>query len=143
MRWIPQNVQQNIHDILNKINLHVKPGENIAIVGPSGGGKSTLCHLVPRFYNVTEGKITLDGVDTMDITLNSLRRNIGIVSQTVFLFDGTVRDNIAYGTEGASEEEIIAAANAEGNHIPDACCEYILPLIEGEAYPKYERGLPK
>ena len=121
--------------VISDLSLTVKAGETLALVGPSGGGKSTLCHLVPRFYNVTEGKITLDGVDTMDITLHSLRKNIGIVSQTVFLFDGTVRENIAYGSEGATDEEIIAAARKANIH------EYISTLENGYDTRVGERGV--
>ncbi len=96
--------------VLSHMNLSVKPGQTLALVGPSGGGKTTVCHLIPRFYNVNEGKITLDGVDVMDIRLSSLRSAIGIVSQNIFLFDGSIRDNIAYGTPGATDEEVVAAA---------------------------------
>ena len=102
--------------VISSLNLEVGAGKTLALVGPSGGGKSTLCNLIPRFYNVTEGKITLDGVDTQEISLKSLRKNIGIVSQTVFLFDGTVRDNIAYGAGEVSDEEIIEAAKKANIH---------------------------
>lgn len=121
--------------VISDLSLTVKAGETLALVGPSGGGKSTLCHLVPRFYNVTEGKITLDGVDTMDITLHSLRKNIGIVSQTVFLFDGTVRENIAYGSENATDEEIVEAAKKANIH------EYISTLENGYDTKVGERGV--
>ena len=123
------------HMVISDLSLRVQAGKTLALVGPSGGGKSTLCHLVPRFYNITEGKITLDGIDTKDITLNSLRRNIGIVSQTVFLFDGTVRDNIAYGSEGATEEQIIDAAKKANIH------EYITTLDDGYDTRVGERGV--
>lgn len=96
--------------VLNKVNLSVKAGETVALVGPSGGGKTTLCSLLPRFYDTTDGSITIDGIDVKDITLHSLRSNIGIVQQDVFLFDGTIRENIAYGKLGASENEIWEAA---------------------------------
>lgn len=96
--------------VLNKVNLSVKAGETVALVGPSGGGKTTLCSLLPRFYDTTDGSITIDGIDVKDITLHSLRSNIGIVQQDVFLFDGTIRENIAYGKLGASEDEIWEAA---------------------------------
>ena len=121
--------------VISDLSLTVKAGETLALVGPSGGGKSTLCHLVPRFYNVTEGKITLDGVDTKDITLHSLRKNIGIVSQTVFLFDGTVRENIAYGSENATDAEIIEAAKKANIH------EYISTLENGYDTRVGERGV--
>ena len=82
--------------VISNLDLSVKAGETLALVGPSGGGKSTLCNLIPRFYNITCGRILLDGVDLRDIKLNSLRSNVGIVSQNIFLFDGTVKENIAY-----------------------------------------------
>ena len=95
--------------VISNLNLKLDAGKTLALVGPSGGGKSTLCHLLPRFYNVTSGEITIDGNSICDVTLRSLRKNIGIVSQTVFLFDGTVRENIAYGTDNATDEEILEA----------------------------------
>ena len=121
--------------VISSLDLEIKAGRTLALVGPSGGGKSTLCNLIPRFYNVTEGKITLDGIDTNDITLHSLRKNIGIVSQTVFLFDGTVRENIAYGAEGATDEEIIAAAKKANIH------DYISTLEDGYDTEVGERGV--
>ncbi len=96
--------------ILNGIDLHVSPGETVAFVGPSGAGKTTLCSLLPRFYEVEGGRITVDGIDIRDMTLASLRRNIGIVQQDVFLFAGTIRENIAYGRLDASDAEIMEAA---------------------------------
>ena len=96
--------------ILHDINLHVQPGETIAIVGPSGGGKTTLCQLLPRFYDVQSGSIRVDGLDIRQITQHSLRQNIGIVQQDVFLFADTVLENIRYGKPDASMEEIIDAA---------------------------------
>lgn len=121
--------------VLDNINIDVKKGESIALVGPSGGGKTTLCSLIPRFYDVTDGKVTLDGVDVRDISLDSLRKNIGVVQQDVYLFNGTVRENIAYGKENPTEEEIITAAKLAGAH------EFILGLSEG--YDTYvgERGV--
>ncbi len=96
--------------ILNNINLSIRSGETVALVGPSGAGKTTICSLLPRFYDIQEGKITIDGVDTKKIKLDSLRSQIGIVQQDVFLFDGTIRENIAYGKLDATEEEIWEAA---------------------------------
>ncbi|WP_270938370.1 ABC transporter ATP-binding protein [Falsiroseomonas oryzae] len=96
--------------VLNGIDLAVAPGETVALVGPSGAGKTTLCALVPRFYEVEDGRITLDGHDIRDLTLESLRRQIGIVPQDVFLFAGTIRENIAYGRLGATDAEILEAA---------------------------------
>ena len=95
---------------LHQINLKVRPGETVALVGPSGAGKSTICSLLPRFYEVNEGSIKIDGVDIRDFKLQSLRSHIGIVQQDVFLFDGTIRENIAYGDLNASEEDIWYAA---------------------------------
>ena len=97
-------------DVLSHLSLHIPEGQMLALVGPSGGGKSTLCHLIPRFYDITAGEILLDGVNIRDIPLSFLRKNIGMVSQNVFLFDGTVRDNIAYGAPDATDEEIAEAA---------------------------------
>jgi ATP-binding cassette subfamily B protein len=96
--------------VLRGINLEIQPGETVAFVGPSGAGKTTLCSLLPRFYELNAGRITIDGINIGDMTLASLRRNIGIVQQDVFLFAGTVRENIAYGRLDASEEEIVEAA---------------------------------
>ena len=97
-------------DVLSRVSLHIKPGETVAVVGPSGGGKTTLCQLIPRFYDVTDGAIKVDGQDVRSVTQSSLHKNIGIVQQDVFLFAGTVYDNILYGRPDATEEEIIAAA---------------------------------
>ncbi len=97
-------------EVLNDISVKIPAGKTVAFVGASGGGKTTVCHLLPRFYDITFGKITIDGIDIRDITLSSLRKNIGIVQQDVFLFTGTIYDNIAYGSENKSREEIINAA---------------------------------
>lgn len=97
-------------DILRGINLDIKAGETVAFVGPSGAGKTTLCSLLPRFYDVTSGSISIDGIDIRKMKLSSLRSQIGIVQQDVFLFGGTVRENIAYGRLGATEAEIKSAA---------------------------------
>ena len=97
-------------DVLSHISLHIRPGETVAVVGPSGGGKSTLCQLIPRFYDVTEGAILVDGHDVRTVTQRSLRENIGVVQQDVFLFAGTVYDNILYGRPDATEEEVHEAA---------------------------------
>ena len=124
------------HNIVFKgLNLHIKEGEKVAIVGPSGGGKTTLCNLIPRFYDVTEGTILLDGTDIKKYTLKSLRENIGMVQQDVYLFSGTVLENIAYGKPNADKEEIIEAAKRAGAH------EFIMHLKHG--YDTYvgERGV--
>lgn len=96
--------------VLNHVNLSIQPGETVAFVGQSGSGKTTLCNLLPRFYEVTNGRVTIDNQDIRDMTLASLRNQIGIVQQDVFLFPGSIRENIAYGRLDASDEEIIAAA---------------------------------
>ena len=96
--------------VIDHMNLSIKPGETIALVGPSGGGKSTTCSLLPRFYDVASGSITIDGQDVRDVTQESLRRAIGLVQQDVYLFDGTIGENIAYGRPGASADEIAEAA---------------------------------
>ncbi len=122
-------------EVLSRINIQVKKGENIAIVGPSGGGKTTLCNLLPRFYELDGGTITIDGTSVRDITLKSLRDHIGIVQQDVYLFGGTVRENIIYGCPNATQEEIVEAAKNAGAH------EFISQLPDG--YDTYigERGL--
>ena len=102
------------NEVLTGLNLSIKPGENLAIVGASGGGKTTLCNLIPRFYDITGGRIEIDGQDIKDVTLKSLRDAIGIVQQDVYLFSGTVRENIAYGRPGATDEEIMNAAVLAG-----------------------------
>jgi len=128
------NYNQN-RSILENINLGIAKGENIAIVGPSGGGKTTLCNLIPRFYEVEKGSITIDGIDIRNFTQQSLRKNIGIVQQDVFLFSGSVRENIAYGKLNTSDEEIISAAKDASAH------EFIMSLENG--YDTYigERGV--
>ena len=97
-------------DVLHGVSLHITPGETVAIVGPSGGGKTTLCQLIPRFYDVTEGSICIDGQDVRDVTQRSIHENIGIVQQEVFLFADTIFENIRYGKPDATQEEVIEAA---------------------------------
>ena len=123
------------NQVFAHLNLHIKPGEKVAIVGPSGGGKTTLCNLIPRFYDVTEGEITLDGKNIKDYTLKSLRASIGMVQQDVYLFSGTVYENISYGKPTANREEVIEAAKRAGAH------EFIEELKDG--YDTYigERGV--
>lgn len=96
--------------VLSQVSIHIPAGKSVALVGPSGGGKTTICSLLPRFYDVTVGKVTIDGKDVRDLTLKSLRNQIGMVQQDVYLFDGTIRENIAYGKPDATDEEIKEAA---------------------------------
>jgi ATP-binding cassette, subfamily B, bacterial len=116
--------------VLEHINLHIKAGETLALVGPSGGGKTTLCSLIPRFYDVASGQILIDGHDVRDVTLKSLRSAIGIVQQDVYMFSGSIRDNIAYGKPDATDEEILRAAKSAGIHdfvcsLPDGYDTYV------------------
>lgn len=116
--------------VFNNLNLEVKPGEKVAIVGPSGGGKTTLCNLIPRFYDIDSGTISIDGKNVKDFTLKSLRKSIGIVQQEVYLFSGTVYDNIVYGNLNASREQVIEAAKLAGadefiNNLKDGYDTYI------------------
>lgn len=122
-------------EVLSNIELHVKSGQNIALVGPSGSGKTTLCHLIPRFYDVTSGRICIDGQDIKTLTLHSLRTQIGVVQQDVYLFSGTVLENILYGRPNAKKEEVILAAKQAGAH------HFIMELPKG--YDTYvgERGV--
>lgn len=121
--------------VLHHMNLQIRPGEKLAVVGPSGGGKTTLCNLIPRFYDVTDGSILIDGQNIAKVTQKSLRKHIGIVQQDVYLFSGTVAENISYGRMGATREEIIEAAKLAGAH------EFIMELAKG--YDTYvgERGV--
>lgn len=111
--------------VIDDVNLHIKAGEKIALVGPSGSGKTTLCSLLSRFYDVTNGSIRIDGQNIKDVTLKSLRSNIGLVQQDVYLFTGTIEQNIAYGRPGASHEEIVKAAKKANIH------DFIMSLPEG------------
>lgn len=134
-----ENVSFHYHDdntnVLTNINLDIKKGDSVALVGPSGGGKTTLCNLIPRFYDTTEGSIYIDGTDIRDVTLSSLRNSIGVVQQDVYLFSGTVYDNISYGLPGADRDAVIEAAKRAGAH------EFISALPDG--YDTYvgERGV--
>ena len=121
--------------VLENIDLSIPAGETVAFVGPSGAGKTTICSLIPRFYDVDEGEIAIDGIPIQDMTLHSLRHQIGIVQQDVFLFTGTIRENIAYGDLQASDEEIVAAAHKA--HLED----FIASLPEGYETQIGERGL--
>ena len=121
--------------VIHDLSLRIAPGKTVALVGPSGGGKTTICNLIPRFYEADAGVISIDGIDIRDLTRESLRRNIGIVAQDVFLFNGTIRENIAYGNLDATEEEIIEAAKKA--HIHD----YIMTLDHGYETGVGERGV--
>ncbi len=122
-------------EVLTHFSMQVQPGQRVALVGPSGGGKTTISALIPRFYQVQQGRVCIDGQDIQDLTLKSLRNNIGIVQQDVYLFSGSVKENIAYGKPNATQEEIIEAAKSAGAH------EFILSLPQG--YDTYvgERGV--
>lgn len=121
--------------ILDKLNLEVKQGQSVALVGPSGGGKTTICNLIPRFYDVTEGAVEMDGIDVRKLDMKLLRQNIGIVQQDVYLFSGTIFENIAYGRPGATEAEVIEAAKQAGAH------EFIMSTPHGYQTYVGERGV--
>lgn len=123
------------HSILSNINIKIAAGKNVALVGPSGGGKSTFCSLITRFYDIDEGKITIDGIDIRDIKLKSLRNSIGIVQQDVYMFGGSIGENIAYGKPDATQDEIVQAAKEANIH------DFIMSLEKG--YDTYvgERGV--
>jgi ATP-binding cassette subfamily B protein len=124
-----------VNMVLKNINLDVSPGETVAILGGTGSGKTTLINLIPRFYDVTEGRILIDGIDIRDVTVESLRRQIGIVTQETFLFSASLRDNIAYGNPEATDHEIMEAAKAA--HIHD----FIMSLPDGYDTIIGERGV--
>ncbi len=122
-------------DVLRGINLHIDSGKTVALVGPSGGGKTTVCNLIPNFYNLQNGSILVDGADIRTLTLESLRRNIGIVQQDVYLFNASIRDNILYGKLDATEDELVLAAKRANIH------DYIMTLDEGYNTVIGERGV--
>ena len=116
--------------VLENVSFRIEPGQSLAVVGPSGGGKTTLCQLLPRFYDVSSGSVTVDGTDVRDVTQASLRKNIGMIQQDVFMFAGTIRENIRYGRPDATDEEIVAAAvraeiHSEIMEMPDGYDTYI------------------
>ena len=121
--------------VIENFNMVIPAGKTVALVGPSGGGKTTICHLIPRFYDIESGKITIDGTDICDMTRQSLRKNIAIVQQDVFLFNSTIKENIAYGNFEATDEEIIEAAKLANIH------DYITSLPDGYQTNVGERGV--
>ncbi|MBR2902089.1 MAG: ABC transporter ATP-binding protein [Clostridia bacterium] len=130
--------QETIGDdklLIHDLNIEIPAGKTVALVGPSGGGKTTLCHLIPRFYEISDGRILIDGQDIRSMTRDSLRANIGIVAQDVFLFNGTIRENIAYGNFNASQQEIEEAARRANIH------DHIMSLPEGYDTNVGERGV--
>ena len=121
--------------MLRHVDLDIPAGSTFALVGPSGGGKTTICHLIPRFYDASAGEITIDGKPLTGMTRQSLRRNIGIVQQDIFLFNASIRDNILYGRLDATEAEVVEAAKRANIH------EYIMSLEEGYDTVVGERGV--
>lgn len=122
-------------EVLHGVNLQIGKGQTFALVGPSGGGKTTICHLIPHFYNIRSGEIIIDGQNIDDITMESLRRNIGIVQQDIYLFNASVRENILYGRLDATEEEVIEAAKRANIH------EFIMSMEQGYDTVIGERGV--
>lgn len=135
LKGVTFSYNDNKKTVLAGLNHMVEEGQTLALVGPSGGGKTTLCHLIPRFYDLDEGQILIDGIDIKDITLKSLRKNIGLVQQDVFLFTGTIKENILYGRPEANDEEVVEAAKNANIH------DFIMTLPEG--YDTYigEKGI--
>lgn len=125
---------QKTAEVLDQVNISIDAGKTVALVGPSGGGKTTLCSLLPRFYDVASGSVTIDGKDVRDVTLKSLRSNIGIVQQDVYMFAGSIRENISYGKPDATEKEIIEAAKNANIH------DFVMSLAEGYNTYVGERG---
>ena len=122
-------------EVIDHLSLDIKQGETFALVGPSGGGKTTICHLIPHFYNVKKGTIQIDGKDIHDVTMESLRRNIGIVQQDIYLFNASIKENILYGRLDATDEEVVEAAKRANIH------DYIMTLEDGYNTVIGERGV--
>ena len=127
--------QESGEEVLTHVNLHVQAGEYVALVGSSGAGKTTLCSLIPRFYDVNNGAVLVDGMDIKNVRLKDLRRQIGIVQQDVYLFAGTVMENIRYGKPDATDEEVMAAARAANAH------DFIMNLSDGYDTDIGQRGV--
>ena len=125
----------NSKEVLRDVSLNIRKGEKLALVGPSGGGKTTICHLIPDFYKATGGRILIDGDDINDVTFKSLRRSIGIVQQDVFLFNGSIKENILYGRLDATDDEVIEAAKRANIH------DYVMTLPDGYDTQIGERGV--
>lgn len=129
------DTEGEVPPVISNLTMDIKQGRTLALVGPSGSGKTTMCHLIPRFYDVDSGRITIDGIDITKISRYDLRKNIGMVAQDVFLFNGTIRENIAYGNLDATEEEIIEAAKKANIH------DYIMTMEDGYDTQVGERGI--
>ena len=134
-RYANSDAADEKSNVIEDLTLHIPKGKTVALVGPSGGGKTTLCHLIPRFYEVDAGSISIDGYDIRDFSRQQLRKNIGMVAQDVFLFNGTIRENIAYGNLDATEEEIVEAAKKANIH------DYVMTLENGYDTNVGERGI--
>lgn len=135
-----ENGHETVHKVVDHLSMDIPEGRTVALVGPSGGGKTTLCHLIPRFYEVDSGRILIDGRDITALSRLSLRRNIGMVAQDVFLFTGTIRENIAYGNLDATDEEIIAAAKKANIHNDIMAMEHGYDTEVGERGVKLSGG---
>ncbi|MEY8369909.1 ABC transporter ATP-binding protein [Anaerovoracaceae bacterium 42-11] len=129
------DTEGEVPPVISNLTMDIKQGRTLALVGPSGSGKTTMCHLIPRFYDVDSGRITIDGIDITKISRYDLRKNIGMVAQDVFLFNGTIRENIAYGNLDATDEEIIEAAKKANIH------DYIMTMEDGYDTQVGERGI--
>jgi ATP-binding cassette subfamily B protein len=126
---------ENMESVLSHVNLTIQPGEYVALVGPSGAGKTTLCSMIPRFYDVTDGQVLVDGKDVRSLQQKSLRDNIGIVQQDVYLFGGSILENIRYGRPDATVEEVVAAAKEANAH------DFIMALPNGYETDIGQRGV--